>query len=138
MLKVSMAVVADAANISQEGKLNICGIFNSVTVHQLPAVHPWMVLVFEIEGDRSDAHAEHKMKLDMIDADGASVLPPIEGEIKFGQVASGGTIRAPQILNIANIQFKKFGRHDIKIILNGEVMAEVPINVIEHAKQVVK
>ncbi|MFP5355722.1 MAG: DUF6941 family protein, partial [Gemmatimonadota bacterium] len=39
-MHVSFALFADAANISQEGKLNILGVFDAVQVGQLPAVHP--------------------------------------------------------------------------------------------------
>jgi hypothetical protein len=131
MLEVSFAALADAANVSQEGKLNVTGIFTEIYVSQVPATHPWMVLVFMIEGDRSDAQAEHKMKLDLIDADGESVLPPIEGPIKFGGLKPGRPLRAPHMVNIANVQFKKIGEHELKIILNGEVRAAIPINIVK-------
>lgn len=130
MLKISLAVLADAANISKEGKLNLTGIFNNINAVNFPASHPWMVLVFLLEGDRSDAISEHKLKIDMIDEDGNLVIPSIEGAIKF-TVGPQGDIYAPQILQLANIQFKKSGRHEFKIIINGEVRASVPINVIK-------
>ena len=39
-MNVSFALFADAANLSQEGKLNILGVFDAVQVGQTPAIHP--------------------------------------------------------------------------------------------------
>jgi len=41
-MRVSFALFADAANLSQEGKLNILGVFDALQVATLPAVHPRM------------------------------------------------------------------------------------------------
>ena len=35
-MHVSFALFADAANLSQEGKLNVLGVFDAVQVGQLP------------------------------------------------------------------------------------------------------
>jgi hypothetical protein len=39
-MHVSFALFADAANLSQEGKLNILGVFDAVQVATMPTVHP--------------------------------------------------------------------------------------------------
>jgi len=39
-MHVTFALFADAANLSQEGKLNILGVFDALQVGALPAVHP--------------------------------------------------------------------------------------------------
>ena len=44
-MHVSFAIFADAANLSQEGKLNILGVFDAVQVGQTPTVHPRAHLV---------------------------------------------------------------------------------------------
>lgn len=135
MLTISLATIADAANISREGKLNITGIFGNINAVSFPAQHPWMVLVFVINGDRSDAESEHKLKVDLIDEDGTLLIPSITGTIKFGATPASGIIHAPQIIQLSNVQFKQAGRHEFKIILNGEVRASVPVDVTQHKKQ---
>ena len=129
MLRIALSAIADTANISKEGKLNITGIFNSINVAGFPAAHPSMVLVFVIEGERSEAQSEHKLKVDLIDEDGNHVIPSIEGNIRFADIPPSGSIHAPQILHLVNVQFKKEGHHEFKIIINGEVRASVPINI---------
>ncbi len=91
MLQISLAAIADAANISREGKLNITGIFGNINIVNFPAQHPWMVLVFVIDGEKSDAESEHKLKIDLIDEDGNLLIPSLQGNIKFGPVIQGGS-----------------------------------------------
>lgn len=129
MLRIGLSAIADAANISQEGKLNITGIFNNINATSFPAVHPSMVLVFVIEGERSEAQTEHALKVDLIDEDGNLLIPSIEGNMKFADIPPGERIHAPQILHMVNVQFKHQGHHEFKIIINGEVRASVPIAV---------
>lgn len=53
-MHVSFALFADAANLSQEGKLNILGVFDAVHVAQFPAVHSRATIVVRLKGDASD------------------------------------------------------------------------------------
>ena len=54
-MQVSFALFADAANLSQEGKLNILGVFDAVQVGALPTVHRRASLVVHLKGDEKDA-----------------------------------------------------------------------------------
>ena len=53
-MHVNFALFADAANISQEGKLNILGIFDAVQVAQLPALHPRSTFVLRLKANAQD------------------------------------------------------------------------------------
>jgi hypothetical protein len=56
-MHVSFALFADAANLSQEGKLNILGVFDALQVASLPAVHPRAHLVVHLKGSGADMGA---------------------------------------------------------------------------------
>jgi hypothetical protein len=53
-MRVSFALFADAANLSQEGKLNVLGVFDALQVGSLPAVHPRANLVLHMKGSGAD------------------------------------------------------------------------------------
>lgn len=53
-MHISFAVFADAANVSQEGKLNVLGIFDALHVAGFPAVHPRAHFVLRFKGTRED------------------------------------------------------------------------------------
>jgi hypothetical protein len=61
-MQISFALFADAANLSQEGKLNVLGVFGAVQVATLPAVHPRAHLVVGLRGGREDVGA-HQVTL---------------------------------------------------------------------------
>ena len=52
-MNVRLAVLADYANVTGDGKLNILGIFDRINLLQIPAVHPQMHLVLRIEAHPS-------------------------------------------------------------------------------------
>ena len=56
-MHVSFALFADAANLSQEGKLNILGVFDALQVASLPAIHPRAHLVVHLKGTGTDVGA---------------------------------------------------------------------------------
>lgn len=53
-MHVSFILFADAANISQEGKLNILGVFDAVHAGPLPAVHPRATVVVRLKASAAD------------------------------------------------------------------------------------
>jgi hypothetical protein len=59
-MHISFAVFADAANLSQEGKLNILGVFDAVQVAGLPTIHPRTHFVVRLKAD-SDDIGSHKL-----------------------------------------------------------------------------
>ena len=79
-MRIAFALFADAANISQEGKLNILGVFDAVQVGSLPALHPRAHLVARITGGRDDA-GTHAMTLTWRNPDGAT-LWTTSGELR--------------------------------------------------------
>ena len=59
---ISFALFADAANLSQEGKLNVLGVFGALQVAALPAMHPRAHLVVGLRGGRDDV-GSHQVSL---------------------------------------------------------------------------
>ena len=53
-MHIAFALFADAANLSQEGKLNVLGVFDAVQVAGFPSVHPRATLVVRIKGTPAD------------------------------------------------------------------------------------
>jgi hypothetical protein len=71
-MHVSFALFADAANLSQEGKLNVLGVFDAVHVAQFPALHPRATLVVRLKGTQSDVGV-HPMTLRWVNGRGAEL-----------------------------------------------------------------
>ena len=54
-MHISFAVFADAANLSQEGKLNVLGIFDALHVSAFPSMHPRAHFVVRVKGSPADS-----------------------------------------------------------------------------------
>jgi hypothetical protein len=98
-MHVSFALFADAANISQEGKLNILGVFDAVHVGQLPALHPRATFVIRIKATAADVGA-HAMALRWTNPRG-SELWSSEAQLEVGSAPPGTTeLDMPVILQL--------------------------------------
>lgn len=129
-VKVTLAVLADGANISREGKLNILGIFDVIHSQKFPMTHPQMLLVMRFEADFTDSDSRKKVEIHLMDADGKKlfVLP---GEIHLGSGRPGDVIGTNQILTINLARFDAPGIYEFKILVEGELKSEVPLKVVQ-------
>ena len=71
-MEVDLAVIADAANVSQEGKLNILGVFDTIWAREFPFRHATMVLVVRVRADFTEGGG-HPLEVRLVDADGAQI-----------------------------------------------------------------
>ncbi len=133
-MNVSLAVLADYASVSREGKLNIMGIFDSIMSAKVPAAHSQMQLVIAVEGATEDSGTEPPIEIEMTDPGGDSVLK-VEGKIIFGKAPTGSQVRANSNIQLNNLVFKDFGRYCFKISINGKVYREIPFTVVQISRQ---
>lgn len=73
-MKVTLAVLADYANITREGKLNILGMFDVIHAQNFPMTHPQMQLVMRFEADIAEAGKTKKLEIKLMDADGKTLF----------------------------------------------------------------
>lgn len=129
-MQVKLALLADYANITAEGKLNILGIFDRVQVARLPATHPQMQFVLRVEARPADKDKPHTLELRLHDPDGETIFD-IRGEM----VPRGGeptqTVATNQIITINNLNFVKAGGYTFTVYVDAHLRAEVPLVVEE-------
>src|SRR5262245_18577172 len=124
-MNVTLAVLADYANVTGDGKLNILGIFDRMNVASLPAVHPQMNLVLRIEAHSAELDRSHPVEIRLHDPDGQTIFE-VKGEI-LPQGAPGQTISTNQILRLNNLQLSKTGDYTFIVFVNNDLKAEIPL-----------
>ena len=129
-MKVTMAVLADCANITREGKLNIMGIFDVIHGRKFPLIHSQMQLVMRFEADISEAEKTKKVEIYLMDADGKKLFV-LGGNFTLGPGQPGEVIGSNHILGMNNMKFENPGVFEFKILINGELKSEVPLKVVE-------
>ena len=122
-MHVSFALFADAANISQEGKLNILGVFDAVQVAQLPAVHPRAHLVVRLKGGAPDVGV-HTVSLRWTNPNGVELWSS-DGELEVGEVAPMATEMDFPLIAAIDLPLDGQGRYTMRIALDQEPRGEV-------------
>src|SRR5688572_10688148 len=126
-MHVKLAVLADYANVTGDGKLNILGIFDRMTVATLPAVHPQMNLVLRLEAHPAEHDRPHPVEIRLQDPDG-QVIFEVRGEIvPHGE--PGQSVSTNQLLTLNNLQLNRAGGYVFFVLVNNVLKAEVPLPV---------
>src|SRR5437870_5367185 len=119
-MDVTLALLADAANVSADGKLNILGIFNALGAHSFPVVHPQMALVLRFEASRAEEGKGRQIELQLSDNDGQKMFK-IGAQLMVPTGSPPGTpIRLNHILMLNNLQSPKSGDYVFSVLVGDD------------------
>lgn len=125
-----MALLADEANVSQEGKLNVLGVFDRIAAQAFPTVHPKMVFVFRVQAEYGDAGREFPVRVRLMDEDGAALFEA-SGEIVGPMVAPGEFVTANQVFTLVGIRFPQAGSYKFLVHLGDLPPHETPLMLVQ-------
>jgi hypothetical protein len=129
-MKIPFAVIADGANVSREGKLNILGIFDTLFARKFPVTHPEMKLVMRVEASSAEAGLKHAIEIKLMDSEGGTVLG-VKAEVVPRGVPGGKPLRMDQVVSLHNVTFKAPGKYRFAIIVDNDEKTSVPLAVNE-------
>ena len=119
-MEVSLAVLADYANISREGKLNILGVFNTVHVQAFPGGLPQCFLVVRFAADVEEKGTRQRIGFRLTDPDGKWVTE-LAAELQVPSEGPPGSPETDLILPAAPlVRFEREGPHELKVFINDE------------------
>jgi len=134
-MQARLAVLADAANLTPEGKLNILGEFNLIWAASVPLTWSRMFLVLKLESDPGEA-SEQRIKIRLIDSDAKPVSENLEGQIRFGpRFRPGVPLCAPVILEFRNAVLPRHGTYEFEVAVGSQVVARIPLHVFPAEQQ---
>lgn len=129
-MRVRLAVLADYYNVTQEGKLNILGVFDVIYASQFPAQHPEMQFVMRLEADISERKQQKDMQVRLINERGDKILE-MNGRITVSDANPGDLLLFNQVLTIRNVIFPTAGAYQFDIDLDGRIHS-VALKVVSH------
>lgn len=132
-MDVHFAVIADAANVSREGKLNVLGMFNAIHSAAFPAMHPQMQLVVQFDAKKFDEGRKKPIDVEVLEADGRKIFA-FHTEMVVPKGEPGYPIRVNFIHTLTGVKFDKPGDYEINILVDREVKGTVPLRVAEVRK----
>ena len=126
-MQVKLAVLADYANVTGDGKLNILGIFDRINLVQIPSMHPQMHLILRIEAHSAERDRAHHIEIRLHDPDGKTIFD-VNGDI-VPQGEGPHPTSANQILTLNNLHLEKVGAYNFIIFINNDLKYELPLHV---------
>src|SRR4051812_24364746 len=126
-MHVTFALFADAANLSQEGKLNILGVFDALQVGSMPTMHPRATLVVHLKGSALDVGAHH-VTLRWLSPSG-NELWSSEGELAVATPPQGVLEMDFPLIAQLDLPLDQSGGYVMQVGLDGTTHAEVPLQV---------
>lgn len=128
-MQLRIAALADYTNVTDNGKLNILGIFSQIHAASVPAVHPHMQFVVQFAFESFEV-GEKNIRVVLQDED-ANELLAMEGQLQLEAPLSPDPIVVNQILVLQNVVFPHFGSYEFAIQVDGEpIPARVPVDIL--------
>ena len=127
-MQVPLLLLADYANATKDGKLNIMGTFSLMGVKDFPAVHPKMVVVVVFRAERTES-GTFTLSIQLMDEDGKTVFKA-EGHIEIPD----GVFKEKnmqQIFELTGVRFEKPGDYSLIALVNGEERQRYSLRVVK-------
>jgi len=126
-MNIEAFLLCDAAT-NQNGKLNVLGAFDHIFAKETPTRHRACSIAARIRFSKIEA-GDHTVKIFIIDADGNSIGPKLEGNISVRIGDNAPAIAVNLILNMQNLEFQHHGQYQIDLAIDGTVQASLPLHV---------
>lgn len=126
-MKPILAVVADAANITSDGKLNVLGVFENILTESTPCVHLEFYVVVMVRCDVGDKGNVHRISLKLTDADRAEI-----GKSNALDAISSHDDPNPHpilkaIFRLRGVSFPAFGQYTFHVVVDESEVAEIDL-----------
>jgi len=128
-MRVRFAHLADYANVTQEGKFNIMGVFDVIHASGFPFAHPQMLLVIGFEPDISEQGQHKLVRVRLINDTGEKILE-FAGRIVVGQATHGILPSHNHMLVLKNIAFPRPGTYQFDIEIDEQHAGDVKLKVV--------
>jgi hypothetical protein len=126
-MHVTFAMFADAANLSQEGKLNILGVFDALQVATLPTVHPRASLVVRLKGSRIES-GSHTVALHWLNPAGVELWSSVGQLDVAAPPPNVNEMDMPLIANV-DLPLDVPGAYTMRISLDSHPSADLTLQV---------
>jgi hypothetical protein len=127
--KVQYMLLADNVQAIDQGKVNILGTFDNVSPPRLPIRLPRVVLVALLVAETEDELGEHQFSVRIIRPNGQQIG---ETGTTMRIVPDAGTwplATVRIILGIGGLPLREAGRHEVQLLVDGNLVGRHPLNV---------
>ena len=130
-MECNMALLADSANVSDAGKLNILGAFDQIGAPGFPVRHEAMTMVLRFDASPAEVGEQKEGVIRCLDEDGTQ-LGQLTATITIPPPSKPGQrVKIQTIIPLENMVFPKAGAYSFHVMINGETKADIPLALVE-------
>jgi hypothetical protein len=128
-MEAKLAVLADFASISREGKLNIMGIFDEINPPSFPFALPIFYVVVSYSAGATEFETDKTLQIALQTEDGR-ILLRLEQAIHVPRPARAG-IRGTvnQVHALAGLPFEAHGSYEFVLSVDGHPEGSIPLRI---------
>lgn len=130
-MDLTLAVLADYANITEDGKLNIMGVFGEINPPTLPFALPMMFLVIGFSASPSEVGAKQEIRIALISEEGRELFNLESSVVASPPKRSDRPAYIQSIIGLGGCKFEREGMYHFAIMVNGEEKRRLPLRVNE-------
>jgi hypothetical protein len=128
-MEITLAVLADCANTSADGKLNIMGIFQVIHAAQAPVQHPQMSVVIVASISPAERGQTYDIVLKLLGADGQTLATFPGVKLTAPDQAAVLNPEAPVIMNISGLVLPNYGEYAFHVLVDSQDKKRIPFAV---------
>jgi hypothetical protein len=118
-MKLLTFLLADYANITADGKVNIMGVFNIIYATTFPARHPMMYLVARLVPELGELDQEKTLHIELTNNEGVALLT-FDGPIAIKRNEAGVRPESNVILRLDDVVFPSEGEYSFHATMAGD------------------
>jgi hypothetical protein len=129
-VEIVLLLLADYANISRGGKLNVMGVFDHLHAGKFPTRHPQMHLVLRLRAELGEPSGPRELTIKVLNQDGGEMvtLPPRKFTVPDSKEGRRSDMNF--IIGIRDIVFPEPGSYEFLVEVNEEPQASIPLHVL--------
>ena len=128
-MRVDLAVLADYATTTQDQKLVIVGVFDTILLTELPAAHRSLHLALRVCFGPADS-GPHTLVVRLVDPDGHEIIPALKAGFSADFPDDSDAEGALQmVLEIGNVPFTVAGPYAVDILLDDRYEETAPFRI---------
>ena len=128
-MELTLLLIADYANTTADGKLNVMGIFESITAASFPATHSEMYLITRFTAGPAEYGRTFKMDVKLINEDASQELVNFAIENMVPRAQNGQDAHLNHLLRLNNVTFPAPGFYEFSVLVDNDLKGTLAVEV---------
>lgn len=127
-MELPVLLLADYANVTRSGKLNVMGVFDRIGVTKFPVRHSEMVLVMKFTAGPAEYEAKRSIRVQLLDADAENTVVDWSLDVTVPKDEAGrGRVELSQFLTLRDLIFPGPGTYRFYVTVDNDEKGSIPL-----------